>query len=62
MASGREMNVTERFIFCDGCGHNNNGDDRVDFPNFYFMIKWRKKEGWVFRGKKALCPECAAKK
>lgn len=55
------MNATHRFIFCDGCNENNGGDDRGDYPNFYFMRKARLAMGWKVIKGKDYCPECLKK-
>lgn len=48
--------VIETLVCCDGCGHNNSGDDR-HLPA-YEIRKNRAKEGWRKIGQKDYCPKC----
>jgi len=52
------MSVTiETLVFCDGCGENHSGDDR-SFSAAYIRNS-RKAMGWIRKGSKDYCPECA---
>jgi hypothetical protein len=51
--------VVETLVFCDSCGDNCGGDDRSF--NARHIRANRKKGGWVQRGAKDYCPNCAVK-
>lgn len=50
--------VIERLIFCDECSYNKSGDDR-NYLTIKEMRTTRKAEGWVQRGSKDYCSDCA---
>ena len=51
--------VIETLVFCDRCGENSCGDDREQTAKA--IRKSRKSAGWIQRGSKDYCGECADK-
>ncbi len=49
--------VIETLVFCDDCSHQNSGDDRA--LNARQIRASRKQSGWIQRGSKDYCPDCA---
>ena len=52
--------VIETLVICDACYENCGGDDRSYRAKL--IRKLRKRYGWIQRGSKDYCPECAKAK
>lgn len=51
------MVVKETLVICDGCGEQNNGDDRE--ATAAQIRKERKETGWTQNGKEDFCADCS---